>query len=232
METNSPTRVLVVDDDPATCELMKDVLSAAEIDCIALTRSESATKHLANDKFDAIFLDVNMPPPNGIELTRKIRSGGINISTPIMVITGEDDRDLLARAFSSGANFFLYKPVDRHDILRLLRATHGSIENEKRRFRRVKVRCKVSITCGADRLTGSTLDVSLGGIFVQVPRALSLGSVARVSIDLQSDPPLSVSARVLRVAGTDCMGMQFENLGVKEAKRLQDFLLPLLPKSE
>ena len=226
------TRVLVVDDDPATCELIQEVLVSAEIDCLALTRSERASTHLAREKFDAIFLDVNMPAPDGIELTRKIRSGGLNASTPIMVITGEDDRGLLARAFSSGANFFLYKPIDRHDILRLLRATHGSIENEKRRFRRVNVRGKVSIACGSERLTGSTLDVSLGGVFVQASHMLPLGSVTRVSIDLKSEAALTVSARVLRVAGEDCMRMQFDNLGVKEAKRLQDFLLPLLPKGE
>lgn len=226
------TRVLVVDDDAATCELIREVLVSAEIDCVALTRSERAIGNLAAEKFDAIFLDVNMPPPDGIELTRKIRSGGLNASTPIMVITGEEDRGLLARAFSSGANYFLYKPIDRRDILRLLRATYGAIENEKRRFRRVKVQCKVSITCGSERLSGSTLDISLGGIFVQASRVLPKGSVARVSIDLKSDSPLLVSVRVLRVAGEDCMGMQFENLAVKEAKRLQDFLLPLLPKTE
>ena len=226
------TRVLVIDDDPATCELIQEVLVWAEIECLALTRSERAATHLANEKFDAIFLDVNMPSPDGIELTRRIRSGGLNLSTPIMVITGQNDRALLARAFSSGANFFLYKPIDRHDILRLLRAIHGSIENEKRRFRRVKVQCKVSISCGSARLTGSTLDMSLGGIFVQASHVLPLGSVARVSIDLKSESALSVSARVLRVAGDDCMGMQFENLGVWEAKRLQDFLLPLLPKTD
>lgn len=225
-------RVLVVDDDSATCELIREALTGAEIDCLAFTRSERAVPHLATEKFDAIFLDVNMPAPDGIELTCKIRSGGLNASTPIMVITGEDDRGLLARAFSSGANYFLYKPVDRRDILRLLRATHGSIENEKRRFRRVKVQCKVSLSCGSTRLSGSTLDMSLGGIFVQAAHVLPVGSVARVSIDLKSDPPLSVSARVLRIAGDDCMGMQFENLAVKEAKRLQDFLLPLLPKIE
>jgi DNA-binding response OmpR family regulator len=226
------TRVLVVDDDPATCELIRDVLVSAEIDCLALTRSERAIGTLATEKFDAIFLDVNMPAPDGIELTQKIRSGGLNLSTPIMVITGEDDRGLLALAFSSGANYFLYKPVDRRDILRLLRATHGSIENEKRRFRRVKIQCKVSISCGSARVSGSTLDISLGGAFVQASHALPLGSVARASIDLKSEAPLTVSARVVRVAGEDCMAMQFENLGVKEAKRLQDFLLPLLPKTE
>ena len=227
-----PIRVLVVDDDPATCELIQESLRAAEIESLALTRSVLAPQHLAKEKFDAVFLDVHMPEPDGIELTRRIRSGGLNASTPIMVITGEQDHALLARAFQAGANFFLYKPIDRQDILRLLRATHGSIEQEKRRFRRVKVQCQVSIEAGAARITGSTLDLSIGGMFVQCSPILPVGTAARVTLDLKSDPKVALNARVLRVAGDDCMGLQFENLGVQQAKRLQDFLLPLIPKVE
>jgi len=221
-------RILVVDDDPPTCELIQEVLRSAEFDSVAVTHSGLALTQLATEKFDALFLDVHMPPPDGIELTRRIRSGGLNVTTPIMIITGEDDHGLLSRAFQAGASFFLYKPIDRHDILRLLRATHGSIEQEKRRFRRVKVACKVSIEFDGTLFNGSTLDLSIGGMFVQVPSALPVGTVARATIDLKSDAPFVASARVLRVSGDDCMGMQFQNLSVQQTKRLQDFLLPLI----
>jgi len=91
---------------------------------------------------------------------------------------------------------------------------------------------KASISCGPVHLSGTTLDVRIGGVFVQTSRTLPIGSIARVSIDIKPEPALTDSARVLLVAGEDCMGMQFENLGVKEAKRLQNFLLPVLPKVE
>src|ERR1700690_4380854 len=116
-----PSRVLVVDDDVATCELFREVLRSMDIDSLVLTHSGQAVTCLAREKFDAVFLDVNMPKPDGIELTEKIRSGGVNASTPILVITGDDDRALLGRAFAAGANFFLFKPIAKPDILRLLR---------------------------------------------------------------------------------------------------------------
>lgn len=225
-----PVRVLVVDDDPTIGELVHEVLATVDVESVPFTDSSKAAAELGVSKFDAIFLDVNMPSPNGIELTQKIRSGGLNSSTPIVVITGEDDKGLLARAFSAGANFFLYKPVDRHDILRLVRATHGSVEHERRRFRRVKVQRKVTISCGSQHFSGVTLDISLGGLFVQASNVLAMGSITRVSVELEPGDALSVSARVLRVTAGDCMGLQFETLSVKEAKRLQDFLLPLIPK--
>lgn len=223
-------RVLVVDDDPTIGELIHEVLATVDVQSVPFTDSSKAAAELGLSKFDAIFLDVNMPAPNGIELTKTIRSGGLNASTPIVVITGEDDKGLLARAFSAGANFFLYKPVDRHDILRLVRATHGSVEHERRRFRRIKVQRKVTISCGSQHLSGVTLDISLGGLFVQASNVLAAGSITRVSIELDPGNALSVSARVLRVTAGDCMGLQFETLTVKEAKLLQDFLLPLIPK--
>jgi CheY-like chemotaxis protein len=223
-----PGRALIVDDDAANCELIKEVLRSIDIDSLALTHSGQAVTFLAREKFDAIFLDVNMPAPNGIELTRKIRSGGMNVSTPILIITGEDDRALLGRAFEAGASFFLYKPVRRHDVLRLVRATAGSVEHERRRFRRIKVVWGVTVTSGNVSLKGTTLDMSFGGMLVRASGSLPQGSVAEVTVQVPGRPPLSLVARVLRVTDDDCMGMQFENVSLSQSKVLQEFLLPLI----
>jgi CheY-like chemotaxis protein len=223
-----PNRVLVVDDNAAFGELIQEVLRTVDIESLVLTHSGQAVTCLAREKFDAVFLDMRMPAPDGIELTQKIRSGGLNVSTPIMMITGEDERALLGRAFEAGANYFLYKPVDRHAILRLVRATKDSIEHERRRFRRIKVSCNVSIESGNTHLKGTTLDMSIGGMFVQSSGVLPMGTVAQVTVHVPSGPPLTFAARVLRVAGADCMGMQFENVSPALSKSLQEFLLPLI----
>jgi CheY-like chemotaxis protein len=228
-----PNRVLVVDDNAAFGEMIQEVLRTVDIDSLVLTHSGQAVTCLAREKFDAVFLDMRMPTPDGIELTQKIRSGGLNVSTPVMMITGEDDRALLGRAFEAGANYFLYKPVDRHAILRLVRATKDSIEHERRRFRRIKVSCNVSIESGNTQLKGTTLDMSIGGMFVQSTGVLPMGTVVQATVHVPSGPPLTFAARVLRVAGADCMGMQFENVSPALSKGLQEFLLPLiLAKSE
>ncbi|MFY9529031.1 MAG: response regulator, partial [Candidatus Acidiferrales bacterium] len=69
-------RVLVVEDDPITCELIQEVLSSAEIEAHAVTDSTKAAARLRENKFDAAFLDVHMPAPDGIELARQIRASG------------------------------------------------------------------------------------------------------------------------------------------------------------
>src|SRR5713101_3033875 len=204
-----PSRILVVDDDPIVCELIQEVLATAEMESLALAESTQAATRIAQERFSAIFLDVRMPPPDGIELTRKIRASGLNRRTTIDVITGEEANAVLKRAFGAGASFFLFKPIDRHRMLRLIRVTEGSIQYEARRYQRVKTRCKVSLECGQERISGTTLDVSLGGMFVQAPSALPVGSTVQVSLELKpGTPPLRLKARVFRLPRDDCMGLQ------------------------
>jgi CheY-like chemotaxis protein len=224
-----PSRILVVDDDATVCELIQEVLSSAEMEPFTLTDSSQAAKRLAQEKFDAVFLDVRMPPPDGIELTRQIRASGLNQKTVIVMITGEEHQQILTRAFQAGANFFLFKPVDRQALLRLIRVTQGPIERERRRFTRVNISRKVSMELGGDRMQGMTLDLSVNGMLVQASRLLPVGSLVQISLELDPrKPALCAAARVVRLVGEDRMGLQLENVRPPESERLQEFLLPLI----
>ncbi|HUA01835.1 MAG TPA: response regulator [Candidatus Aquilonibacter sp.] len=222
-------RILVVDDDPAACELIYEILTAAEMNAITTTDPRQAAKRLLHDKFDAIFLDERMPELEGVELARLIRAAGLNRTTPIVMITGEQDRTLLTRAFEAGVNFFLFKPIDRNRILRLMRVSEDSIEREARRFSRVKLQCNVAIECESKRLTGTTLDISLGGLFVRSSQALPVGSSVVVKLEIRpGQAPLRFGARVVRVSGEDCMGLQIDSVNNDDHRALQEFLLPLV----
>jgi CheY-like chemotaxis protein len=222
-------RVLVVDDDPLTCELIQEGLSSAAIEAHAFTDSRQAATRLKESRFDAAFLDVRMPQPDGLELARQIRASGMNQKSVIVMITGEDDRQFLTRAFQVGANFVLFKPVDRQSLQRLIRITHGPIEREKHRFTRVNVRCKVTLESGRDRLQGTTLDLSANGMLVQANHVFPAGSLLQISLELSPrKPPLRATARVVRLVGENYMSLQFANVRLAEGERLQEFLLPLI----
>ena len=130
---NMSTKVLIVEDSPALCELIREVLIADGIEARGITDSTQAAACLMKEKFEAVFLDVHMPPPDGIELARQMRNSGVNQSTPIVIITGEKDPGLMARAFQAGANLFLFKPVDRMKLLRILRIIQDPMERERQR---------------------------------------------------------------------------------------------------
>lgn len=224
-----PARVLVVDDDPPTCELICEITRSAGMEASFLTDSAEAAERLRWEKYHAVFLDMRMPPPDGVELARQVRASRINSSAVIVMITGEEDRTLMRRAFEAGVGVFLFKPVERNKLLRLIRVAEGPIERERQRSTRVRRRCRVSMESDKDRLEGTTLDFSLRGALVQSQRAFPLGTLITVSLELEAGPaPLRSAARVVRVVGTDCMGIQFENLEARESQRLQEFLLPLI----
>lgn len=222
-------RVLVVDDAPEICELVCAVLGSAGMEVLAVSNSQQAAAHLSREKFDAIFLDVKMPAPDGIELAGRARSSGFNRKTPIVIITGDTDPAVQQRAFSAGANFLLYKPLDRRRLLRILRVTRNSIEQERRRFQRVNVRCKAVVETGAAKIEGSTLDLSLNGVLVQADSSLSVGTKVALTLHLKPGaPPIRTSAKVVRLIGDDCMGIEIAAISSEDSERLQEFLLPLI----
>jgi FixJ family two-component response regulator len=74
-----------------------------------------------------LILDMRMPPPNGVDLARQARTFLVNASTVIVMITGDEDRALMKRAFEAGVELFLFKPVERNKLLKLIRAAEGPI---------------------------------------------------------------------------------------------------------
>lgn len=223
-----PQHALVVDDDLDTCKLIQAILRSADIEALISVDSVYAVELLRNQKFDAVFLDVNMPHPDGIELTRLMRASGHNQKTPVIIVTGEEDPSVLGRGFQAGANFFLFKPINKESLLNLARATHSAVQREKRHYQRVVVSCKVQVLLDRDVLEGQTIDASLNGLLVRAPRTFAVGS--HVSIRLFLSPgtrPIAADGTIVRLAGPH-MGIHLENMGNDASKRLQDFLLPLM----
>src|SRR5258708_5742278 len=141
----SSLKILIVEDDLPSLELMAEVFSSLEADVRPLSDSQKAAGLVDQEKFDGIFLDLEMPGLDGLELARLIRKSSWNKSTPIVIVTGRDDRDIMQRAFSIGATFFLQKPVDRQKLSMLFRTVRGGLlEN---RSRQVRAPIQTELTC-------------------------------------------------------------------------------------
>src|SRR6266851_9775887 len=95
-------KVLVVEDDPPTLELMDEVLTSLKVEVCALGDSEQAAALVNQERFDGIFVDLQMPKVDGFELARRIRASSWNKSTPIVVVTGQDDTKTMQKAFAAG----------------------------------------------------------------------------------------------------------------------------------
>lgn len=224
------SRGLIVDDEAEVCEQVKKVLTSAGMEALTLTRSTEAPGVLSEGKFDMVFLDLHMAAPDGLELARQMRRSRWHRTTPIFLISDDQRPSALGIGFEAGASFFLYKPLDKDRLLKLVRATQGTIEHERRRTRRVAHQSKVRLTCGEVELEGETIDISLSGVLVRAARALPMGSPVQMSLQLSPRMrPLVGAGSVVRVMNGNQMGIQLDRLAVGESERLQEFLLPLIP---
>jgi two-component system chemotaxis response regulator CheY len=224
-------RALVVDDEAATCELIQKVLYAAGVDALTLTSSGQAVTFLEEGKFDMVFFDLHMGSPDGIELSKEMRRAGSNRTTPIILLSDDLRPSAMSQGFAAGASFFLYKPVDRERLLRLVRATQGRMDHEKRQTRRVPLLSKVRLRFGFEEIMCETVDVSLDGILVKAPRTIPAGTSVQISMELtQKMKPVVGAGSVVRVLGGNQMGIHLDRLPVEESARLQEFLLPMIPR--
>jgi DNA-binding response OmpR family regulator len=225
-----PRRALIVDDEPSLSELFREAVgSAAGMEVLALNGCVDAAKCLSKEKFDVVLLGLRIPSLDGIDLTRQIRSAGINRMTPIIVVSDDQQPSAVALAFGAGASFFLYKPVDKARLLKLIRATQGSIESERRRFRRVPCRVKVRLETEDVELQGETVDISLEGPLVRAPSTLPEKTGVRIALYLRGEAkPMLAVGEVTRAIGADLMGIHLDRITAGESARLQDFLLPLI----
>jgi DNA-binding response OmpR family regulator len=224
-------RALVVDDEPAVCQLIHEVMNSVGMNVLALTESAEAAKYLRDEKFEVVLLDLRMPAPGGIEVARQTRGSGFNRMTPIIMISDDQNLSAVSEGFDAGANFFLYKPIDKGRLLHLIRATRGAIEHEKRRFRRVRHRAPVRLTWDKMEVQGETVDISLNGMLVKAARCVPSGSMVEVNLELSpGSKPIVGPATVMRTMGENQMGIEFTQLNKIESSRLQEFLLPLVTR--
>lgn len=222
-------RALVVDDDRAACDLIREVLASSGMETLTLTDSGEAAKHLEKEKFAVALVDFRMPSPDGQEIARQIRRGGFNQMTPIIMLSEDRELSAVSRGFQAGASFFLYKPVDKGRLAKLIRAAQGAIEHEARRFRRIPFRSRVNVKAGSVEASGETINVSMDGLLMQSNRLMPIGTAVHVSLQLEAGMrPMVGRGSVMRTIGEREMAIRLNQLPLAENCRLQEFLLPMI----
>jgi DNA-binding NtrC family response regulator len=104
------TRVLIVDDDPASRRLLEVRLRPLECDVVTAGNGEQALSAIRKDLPDLVLLDLQMPRMGGIEVLRALRKEGIDI--PTIVITAHGSIATAVEAMKEGAYDFITKPID------------------------------------------------------------------------------------------------------------------------
>ena len=126
----TPSRILVVEDNPKNLKLVRDVLTYSGYEVIEATSGEDGVRLAGEASPDLILMDLQLPGIDGSEALRQIRANDTNRDVTVVAVTAfamHDDRE---RAFASGFDGYVEKPISArafpgliHDFLTMGGAT-------------------------------------------------------------------------------------------------------------
>jgi two-component system phosphate regulon response regulator PhoB len=103
-------RVLVVDDDPSVCKMVRAILEAAGLAVDSVGSGEEALERIRLAGCDLLVLDWGLPGMTGIELCRVIRGDPAASALPILVLSARASSEEIVEAFARGADDYVTKP--------------------------------------------------------------------------------------------------------------------------
>lgn len=104
-------KIMVVDDCQTTRKLLGHYLKSRGYSVVLAVNGLDALEKLGTDNVSLIMTDLNMPYMDGIELIRTVRSDPHWSRIPILMVTTENDTEEREKAYASGANGYVVKPV-------------------------------------------------------------------------------------------------------------------------
>ncbi len=109
--------ILIVDDEKKNRIFMKDVLEVKGYRVSEAEDGEQALHKVIKEPPDVILLDVMMPGMDGFEVCRRLKKDPKTASIPILMVTALSERSDRIKGIQAGANDFLLKPIDHHEIV-------------------------------------------------------------------------------------------------------------------
>ncbi len=129
--------ILIVDDENELTKVLSSYLTGKEITCYCASNGEEALELIKqNQSINLILTDIKMPIMSGLELLKKVRS--FNHDIPVIVLTGNGNKQEAVESIRNGANDFLDKPVDLEVLyktiqnqIKIIQAKHQEVLNQK-----------------------------------------------------------------------------------------------------
>lgn len=106
-------RILVVDDERPSVDILNRILSARGHDVTGATSAEDALQVLKGSTFDLVLLDLVLPGMTGLQALSQMKA---LTKAPIHLMSGQTDDETRNDALTLGASGFLPKPLDLKDL--------------------------------------------------------------------------------------------------------------------
>ncbi|NTW97585.1 MAG: response regulator, partial [Oscillochloris sp.] len=118
----SQTRILVADDDPALCLLLRETLQDAGYDVTIAGNGDELVRMAQDQPPDLILVDLMMPLMDGFEAIRQLRNDTRTAHLPMIILTARSTSSDVVTGFDNGADDYIIKPYDIDVLLARIRS--------------------------------------------------------------------------------------------------------------
>jgi two-component system alkaline phosphatase synthesis response regulator PhoP len=113
-------RILLVEDEPALVITLTDMLKGEGYEVDSSSNGSEARNRILRETFDLVILDVMLPGMNGFDICKAVREQGHSL--PILMLTARDQTRDKVQGLRTGADDYLAKPFDPHELLARIEA--------------------------------------------------------------------------------------------------------------
>src|SRR5689334_17335763 len=111
------TKVLIADDDPASCRLLRKLLDKWEYDVTVASNGIDAQEQLRGATAPKLaILDWMMPGLDGIQVVRELRAERHDLYTYVLILTAKGEKADFLQGLNAGADDYLTKPLDPQQL--------------------------------------------------------------------------------------------------------------------
>ena len=107
-----PKRVLIVEDNPISMELLSELVQAEGYGVIPAVSGSEGLSLARAEHPDLILMDIQLPGIDGLTVTRALKAGPDTKEIPVVGISAHALQDDMARALQAGCVAYLPKPLD------------------------------------------------------------------------------------------------------------------------
>ena len=200
--------VLLVEDDIDLAATVVQYLELEGIQCDHASNGVSGLHFIANNHYDSLLLDINLPRLDGLAVCEQLRDNGDD--TPVLMLTARDQLDDKIRGFQVGTDDYLVKPFELLEV-------YARVQSLWRRSRIGGGRASLNVASTSGAVT---IDVNEGGSTI-FSTALTIDqdektSTTAATAAVISDPDLADDAEItidVDGAGASATGLKITFIG-------------------
>ena len=123
--TETGARVLIVDDDPAMCETLVDLLESSGLFAASVEDGAAMSRAIAADAYDLLLIDLRLRREDGLTIARSVRETS---DVPIIILTARVEESDKLVGLELGADDYVTKPFSPKELVARVRAVFRRVD--------------------------------------------------------------------------------------------------------